>query len=277
VAVCTASRVAHTAITQGATDAVAMKPKVLLLIVAFASSSALLLVAQQHQHTSGEEKSTKTKLLEAGAELLQGEGPIGAIHAHVCGFHFYNGEPHRQVRAHHYCSHQNEEVLQCVIYDSHGKNARLIGIEYIISEALFKQLPEEEKKLWHSHQYEVKSGQLVAPNIPDAAEKELMKKLVNTYGKTWHTWQIDRGDTLPLGTPKLMMGFTADGQGDPKMVEQRDKDLGVDTTKKREKRMDIEANDIVPGANAWQHGGPVMQIPDQLPEVSPKLEPRPGR
>ena len=49
-----------------------------------------------------------------------------------------------------------------------------------------------------------------------------MKKLVTTYGKTWHTWQVDRGDKIPLGLPKLMMGFTADGQIDPKIIEKRD-------------------------------------------------------
>ena len=61
-----------------------------------------------------------------------------------------------QVEAHHYCSCANEEVRQCVIYDSADSNARLIGIEYIISRRLFESLPEEEKKLWHSHTYEVR-------------------------------------------------------------------------------------------------------------------------
>lgn len=37
-------------------------------------------------------------------------------------------------------------------------------------------------------------------------------KQVSTYGKTIHTWQVDRGDTLPLGAPQLMMSPTADGQ-----------------------------------------------------------------
>ena len=60
-----------------------------------------------------------------------------------------------QVEAHHYCSCTNDEVRQCVIYDSANSNARLIGIEYIISRRLFESLPEEEKKLWHSHTYEV--------------------------------------------------------------------------------------------------------------------------
>lgn len=27
-------------------------------------------------------------------------------------------------------------------------------------------------------------------------------------GKTFHMWQYDRGDTLPLGPPQLMMSFT---------------------------------------------------------------------
>lgn len=67
-----------------------------------------------------------------------------------------------QVEAHHYCGHLNEEVRQCVIYDSGEDKARLIGIEYIISRRLFESLPEEEKKMWHSHQYEA-SRALASP------------------------------------------------------------------------------------------------------------------
>ena len=207
----------------------------------------------------GAEKSAKTKVLEAGAEMLQREAPLRRIHAHVCGFHFYNGDMKRQVRADHYCAHLNDEVRQCVIYDSDKEDARLIGIEYIISERLFRELPEEEKKLWHSHRYEVKSGTLVAPGLPDVAEKELMKELVTTYGKTWHTWQVDRGDKLPLGMPQLMMGFTADGQADEAMVRARDEDIGVDTMEKRRSREDIPTAEVAPGADAWQHGE-VVQI-----------------
>ncbi len=223
-----------------------------------------LFAQEKEPPVPGGEKTGKTKTLEAGAELLQEKSPTAAIHGHVCGFHFYNGDMKRQLRAEHYCSHLNEDVLQCVIYDSEGKNARLIGIEYIISEALFKQLPEEEKKLWHSHRYEVMSGQLVAPGIPAVAERELMQKLVTTYGKTWHTWQVDRGDKLPLGLPKLMMGFTADGQADPKMVEQRDKDLKIDSAKIRaDRQKNIKPGEIAPGADAWEKGD-VFQISDDL-------------
>src|SRR5437868_2716791 len=38
--------------------------------------------------------------------------PIGDIHAHVCGIHFYNGDMSRQIIAEHSCAHRSDEVLQ---------------------------------------------------------------------------------------------------------------------------------------------------------------------
>ena len=199
----------------------------------------------------------------AGAEQLQREGPLGAIHAHLCGFHFYSGDMKRAVRVEHYCSHLNADVFQCVVYDSTAPNARLIGVEYIISEALFKNLPAEEKKLWHSHRYEVMSGLLTATSLSDAAEKELMTEFVSTYGKTWTLWQVDRGDKLPLGLPKLMMGFTADGQLDPKLAASRDRELKLESAQVKAGRADIPTRPIAPGADAWQQGT-AFQISDDL-------------
>ena len=196
------------------------------------------------------------------------EGPIGSIHAHLCGFHFYSGDLKRTVRVEHYCSHLNGDVLQCVIYDSPEKNARLIGVEYIISEALFNQLPAEEKKLWHSHRYEVMSGLLTAPGLSDGADKELMKDLVGTYGKTWTTWQVDRGDKLPLGLPKLMMGFTADGQLDPTKIEGRDRELKIDVAALKARRADLPARPIAAGADGWQKEK-AFQLNDELLKQAP--------
>lgn len=36
---------------------------------------------------------------------------------------------------------------------------------------------------------QVLSGQLVAPSVPTSAETMEMQRLVDTYGKTFHTWQ----------------------------------------------------------------------------------------
>jgi len=209
----------------------------------------------------GAEESAKTKALDAGAAVLQNRPPVEALNAYLDGFHFYNGRPDVQMEAHHYCAILNEEVIQCAIYDGNVADAKLMGVEYIISGALFAGLPEAEKALWHSHVHEVRSGQLVAPGIPEVAEHALMEKLVGTYGKTWHTWHTDQDKRLPLGVPQLMMGFTADGRADPAMVRARDERLGVDSDARKAKRVDIAAPAVDAGADAWQRGN-VIQIPD---------------
>jgi len=209
----------------------------------------------------GAGKSAKTATLEAGAAALQDKPPLDALNAYLNGFHFYSGNMGAQMEAHHYCAVLNEELIQCVIYDGNVKDAKLMGVEYIVSERLFKSLPAQEKTLWHSHVHEVKSGQLVAPSIPQPAEHALMKKLVGTYGKTFHTWHTDLHKELPVGVPQLMMGFTADGQADAAMVAARDKRLGVDSAEKRRNREDIPSPAIAEGANSWQQGKAV-QIAD---------------
>lgn len=47
-----------------------------------------------------------------------------------------------------------------------------------------------------------------ALRTPMIAETLEMQKLVNTYGKTFHTWQVDRGDPLPYGQPSLRLPFS---------------------------------------------------------------------
>ncbi len=209
----------------------------------------------------GAQQTPTTKTLAAGAALMQSRPPIDALNAYLDGFHFYNGHIEVQMEAHHYCSILNEEVIQCVIYDGNRKDAKLMGVEYIISEQLFAKLPQAEKALWHSHVHEVKSGQLVAPGIPEIAEHALMEKLIHTYGKTWHTWHTDLNKDLPLGVPQLMMGFTADGQIDQTLVTDRDRRFGVDSVAKKKVRADIPTPTIDPGADAWREGD-VIQIED---------------
>lgn len=202
-----------------------------------------------------------SKTLDVGADVLQSRPPIDALNAYLDGFHFYNGHMHSQMEAHHYCAILNEEVIQCVIYDGNTKDAKLMGVEYIISEQLFATLSPGEKTLWHSHVHEVKSGQLVAPGIPEPAEHALMEKLAHTYGKTWHTWHTDLNKKLPLGVPQLMMGFTRDGQIDPGLVSERDKRMRIDSDDAKRSREDIVPPAIDPGADAWQKGK-VIQIKD---------------
>jgi hypothetical protein len=202
----------------------------------------------------GNEPEAKTQLLEAGASLLQAKAPLGELNAYLDGFHFYNGDMQAQMEAHHYCGHVNEDLIQCVIFDGNGKDAKLMGVEYIVTAKLFTTLPPEEKHLWHSHVYEVRSGSLVAPGIPEVVERELMTKLAGTYGKTWHTWHTDQQNPLPLGAPTLMMGFTADGQTNEQMVAARDQRMNLSSRELRQRRADIPYPAIDADADAWSKG-----------------------
>ena len=103
----------------------------------------------------------------------------------------------------------------------------------------------------------MKSGTLMAPGIPELAERAYFNDLVTTYGKTFHTWQYDRDD-FPYGVPQLMMGFTQDQQIDPVLLRQRDERLGVSTTNRRMSRSAIPMPEVAPGANGWESGRTVQ-------------------
>lgn len=233
-----------------------------------------LLAVSAGADTPGEEQTTKSKLLGAGAELVQSLTPVEQINMYLDGFHFASDNMDEQVEAHHFCAALNEEMHQCAIYDGNDEDARLTGIEYIISKRLFEGLPAEEKRLWHSHHYEVKSGQLIMPGMLGLAEHEMMEKLVSTYGKTWHTWHTNKGDDLPLGIPQLMMGFTEDGQTQARLLQQRDQRMDVSTEKNRQARADIPMPMIAQGANAWQDGSSIQLQAEQVPFESASADTR---
>lgn len=213
---------------------------------------------------AGDERTTKSKVLEAGAGMTQDFTPVKSICAHLNAFHVYADDPKRFVEANHYCSHLTEDVRQCILYDSPNPGARLIGIEYMITPKLYATLDTEERKLWHSHVFEVKSGMLIMPQpsalVPTAAweqaESAEMEDVIELYGKVYHLWQVDKGHKIPLGEPKLMTSFTkAEQMPDfETVVGERDSRFGAaDWKRKKEIREYIKEPEIHPDADAtWK-------------------------
>jgi hypothetical protein len=125
----------------------------------------------------------------------------------------------------------------------------------MVSPQIFETLPAEERKLWHTHEFEVKSGMLIMPvpaGVPtpvwEAAETAEMQDIALIYGKTYHLWQVDRGDVVPMGPPQLMASFTspegvkvAKPGGLDELLGDRDGRFGVDYRQKAKKREGIEA------------------------------------
>jgi len=212
-------------------------------IAAVAGLLAWAAVAQPAE-PPGADKSPKTRVLEAGAKALQRSAPLAPMDVYLVGFHPLKDHPEHQMEAHHFCRQVNEDFAQCVLFDGNTAEARLNGIEYIISEKLLERLPVEERRFWHPHNAEILSGQLVAPGIPDAADKALMKSKLNSYGKTWHVWNTgamgDAGDPLPMGPAMLAWSFNRDGEARPGLVEGRDRRMHIDSDEKRRQRADLQ-------------------------------------
>ncbi len=194
---------------------------------------------------AGDRKMIRQAILETGSAMLQDFTPVEQFDIYVVGFHPARDDPSMQMEAHHYCRQVNQDFLQCVLFDGNTKDANLIGIEYIISEKLFDGLPVEEQDYWHPHNFEILSGQLAAPGLPDVAEHAMLRLLMNSYGKTWHLWHTGRhdqpgsGHPLPMGDPMLMWSFNRDGEGDEALMEDRNRRMKIDVPKKREKRQDL--------------------------------------
>lgn len=194
-----------------------------------------------------------------GASTAGYFGPIRQIGVYLDGFHVVKQAPNLFLEAHHYCASKSEDLLQCALFDGNTSDANLIGIEYIVSERLFDQLSADERKFWHPHDYEILAGELIAPGMPEPAEKQLMKRWMNSYGKTWHLWNTghfgqQHGDSVPLGVPMLAWSFNADGEAAPHMVSDRDQRFGLSTQERRMDRADLRSlahpqdgvNDLAP-------------------------------
>ncbi|WP_207308995.1 OBAP family protein [Marinobacter salicampi] len=214
-----------------------MKPAPLAFFLTFVS---VAIHAQDPSALPGDEKNLVTESLEAGSAVLQADAPADALNIHLVGIHPMKDDPNHQMDTHHFCRQVNADFAQCALFSGSDKDAHLTGVEYIISEKLFDELPEEERQFWHPHNYEILSGTLVAPNLPDAAELELMEGKINSYGKTWHTWNSGLStrpqDDLPLGEPKLAWSLNRDGEADPELLEQRQKMLEMELEEIRRKR-----------------------------------------
>jgi hypothetical protein len=181
---------------------------------------------------------------EPSAEPPAGLPPVEQLGVYLDAFHVMKDRPNFMLEAHHYCRANSDDFMQCVIFDGNTADANLVGVEYIVSESLFEDLPPDERRLWHPHNYEILSGQLVIPGLPDAAEKAILAKKINSYGKTWHLWDTGHfgypgGQELPLGAPMLAWSFNADGQIPPALLDERDRRMHVDTAAKRKDRADL--------------------------------------
>ncbi len=143
--------------------------------------------------------------------MIQAKAPIAEIlHCPLAfaGVHLLKELPDYPQVAYHYCKTLNDDVNQCILYDGTGPNARLIGVEYLISDALYRKMPPGERVYWHDHKYEVDAGLLKSLTQTGAEEKATLGAVRTLWGKVFHTWVT--GKSYPMGPPRLFWAVTGE-------------------------------------------------------------------
>jgi hypothetical protein len=122
------------------------------------------------------------------------------------GVHLLKDFPEVSRVAYHYCKPVSDDVNQCVLYDGTGPDAKLIGIEYLVSDAIYQKMPPGEKVFWHDHKHEVDAGLLKSLTQSGEDEQKTMAAVRPLWGKVYHTWTA--GKTYPIGPPRLFWAVT---------------------------------------------------------------------
>jgi hypothetical protein len=122
------------------------------------------------------------------------------------GVHLQKDRPANAQVAYHFCKSLSDDLSQCLLYDGTGPNARLLGIEYLVSADIYRKMPAEEQAYWHDHENEVDAGLLRSLTEQGNAEKATLAKIRTLYGKVFHTWVA--GKQYPEGPAKLFWAVT---------------------------------------------------------------------
>src|SRR5579864_6128734 len=151
--------------------------------------------------------ATTTILMTGGVHLrpaawASGQRPTEGWTLHITAKKHFPGRP--EMLARHFCKQVAGGLIECQLYDSGAPDARLVGVETIVSAATYAKFSAAEKAQWHYHRVEIP---LVSAAIldmsPDEAAK-VLNSIVDTYGKIYLLWDPS-SQKLPVGTPSITL------------------------------------------------------------------------
>jgi hypothetical protein len=124
------------------------------------------------------------------------------------GAHFRRNALGNPRVVYHDCRPINDHISQCLIFDGPGTDARLIGVEYLVSDEVYRRMPAEERIYWHDHQYEADAGLQTTPTRSGVDEAATLVKVRTLWGKVYHTWAS--GGDYPRGPTRAFWSDTGD-------------------------------------------------------------------
>ena len=110
-----------------------------IAVVGFIAFFSLIFITQKNVRAEHEGHGIEN------VNKLKYADPVKDIHLYLCAFHIAKNNPDFEIEAHHYCSMRDlnigkADLHQCVIYDSKEAPAKLLGIEYIVSNETYQSL-----------------------------------------------------------------------------------------------------------------------------------------
>jgi hypothetical protein len=111
------------------------------------------------------------------------------------------------------CSYHDGEpfhdaVSHCLLYDGPGPDARLIGIEYLVSDEVYRQMPAEEKIYWHDHRCEADASLPTSLTESGSEERSTHTQIRHLWGKVYRTWVA--GGDYPRGPARPFWSDTGE-------------------------------------------------------------------
>jgi hypothetical protein len=113
------------------------------------------------------------------------------------GAHCWPNRPGSPWVARRDCEPLNNAVSHYLLYDGPGPDARLVGVEYLVSDEVYRRMPADEKLYWHAHECERDAGLLSSPSPPRSDAKATRVEVGTLWGKVYRTW-VSGGD-FPRG------------------------------------------------------------------------------
>ena len=195
-------------------------------------------------------------LLQALEQSGQGKAyPTDSYTLFLADIHFYAGNLSSQYIAYHYCHFVSADFMQCALYNGREANARLIGNEYFITQAIFNTLPDSERNLWHSHPFEVQTGLFIAPDLSPEEDLEIAQWLMGTFGKVTDSWQYY--EDFPLGPPTVGLALGLVSQVNWTLAAEMDQIFNMSTTyqQRQQQRAGLVTPPRTPGADNYLFSG----------------------
>jgi hypothetical protein len=121
-----------------------LRPGALFTIACLASAALGAVVASATRPLSADDRAAGGHQAPLGIKA-----PIAEVlHCPLAfaGVHLLKELPERSAVAYHFCKPLSDDISQCVLYDGTGPDARLIGIEYLVTDAVYQKLPAELRK-----------------------------------------------------------------------------------------------------------------------------------